>query len=293
MSGAGKQLAARFFEDMHWRVVDNLPPRLLPLIVDERENEEAGATQNLCLVCDVRGGRIGDLLPALKRLQESGAKPVLLFLDTSDESLVSRFKETRRTHPLFDEAGGILPAIAREREVLGAVKEQADIVIDTTGLAPAALRTRLLDEFGTEGAPRQHPLTVTVASFGFKHGTPLDVDLLFDVRFLNNPHYVDELRPHDGREAMIEEFVMADERTACFLDRLYDLVGWTLPHYVSEGKAYLTIGIGCTGGRHRSVVVAEKLSKFLRERGYRVFTQHRDVGRLPSPPPVTTLEKDR
>jgi UPF0042 nucleotide-binding protein len=280
MSGAGKALAARYFEDMQYRVVDNLPPRLLPLVtVEEAEGEGGKPSPPLCLVCDVRGGHVEDLLPALDLLKENGGVPVLLFLDAPDEALVQRFKETRRTHPLFLSAGGILPAIARERELLAPIKERADKVIDTGGLSPADLRQSLLAEFAPTDDQRRQPLTVTVASFGFKHGTPLDVDLLFDVRFLRNPHYVDELRPYDGRDAAVEEYVMADDRTGCFLDRLYDLVGWSLPHYVAEGKAYLTVGIGCTGGKHRSVVVAEKLSKFLRERGYRVITQHRDVHR--------------
>ena len=180
---------------------------------------------------------------------------------------------------MFDQENGILPAIAKERNLLAAVKERAGIVIDTTGLSPGDLRARLLDTFTPQNAPRQHPLTVTVASFGFKHGTPLDADLLFDVRFLRNPHYVDELRPLTGKNALVEAYVMGDERTDAFLDRLYDLVGWSLPHYVSEGKAYLTVAIGCTGGRHRSVVVAEKLGKFLTDRGYRVLVSHRDSHR--------------
>jgi UPF0042 nucleotide-binding protein len=284
MSGAGKQLASRFFEDMHWRVVDNLPPRMLPLIFDDRDlgSETPGDDpQPLCLVCDVRGGRIDDLLPALNLLcgDARHPSPVVLFLDASDEELIHRFKETRRTHPLFLSANGILPAIAREREILGPIKERADFSLDTTGLTAADLRGRLEDIFAGEGAPRQHPLTVTVASFGFKHATPLDADLLFDVRFLRNPHYVDELRPHDGRNPHVEAYVMADDRTNSFLERLYDLVGWSLPHYVSEGKAYLTIAIGCTGGRHRSVVVAEKLGRFIADRGYRVLIQHRDAVR--------------
>lgn len=280
MSGAGKQLAATYFEDMSFRVVDNLPPRLLPLVIAEEEGS-SGASPPLCLVCDVRGGSIGELLPALDRLRsENGAAPpALLFLEASDEALVQRFKETRRTHPLFLSAGGILPAIAAERALLGPIKERSDKIVDTTGLAPADLRAQLLDAFAPTDEQRLHPLTVTIASFGFKHGSPLDADLLFDVRFLRNPHYVDELRPFDGRDAAVEQYVMADERTACFLERLYDLVGWSLPQYVAEGKAYLTIGIGCTGGKHRSVVVSEKLARFLRERGYRVVMQHRDVGR--------------
>jgi UPF0042 nucleotide-binding protein len=289
MSGAGKQLAARYFEDMKWRVVDNMPPRLLPLLVDEREQSahgESGQHTGLCAVCDVRGGRISDLLPSLELLAETGTRPVLVFLEASDEELVRRFKETRRTHPLFDSSGGVLPAIACERSLLGLVREQADLVIDTTDLHPADLRGRLVEAFapqhlgGLGQASRQQPLTVTVASFGFKHGVPLDADLVFDVRFLRNPHYDDMLRPHDGRNKAVEAFVMADERTGSFLERLYDLVGWSLPHYVSEGKAYLTIGIGCTGGRHRSIVVSEKLAQFIRDRGYPVLVQHRDVYRV-------------
>lgn len=275
MSGAGKQLAATFFEDLRWRVVDNLPPRLLPLLVEET----ASAAAPLCLVCDVRSGGGDELLLALERLRgEAGARPVLLFLDASDMVLIQRFKETRRTHPLFEACGGILPALAAERALLGPVKERADVVLDTSDRSPADLRAQIAERFAGS-QQRAQPLTVTVASFGFKHGMPLDADLLFDVRFLNNPHYVDALRPFDGRDAAVARYVMADERTGCFLERLYDLVGWSLPQYVVEGKAYLTIAIGCTGGRHRSVVVGEQLAGFLRERGYRVLVEHRDVGR--------------
>jgi UPF0042 nucleotide-binding protein len=236
----------------------------------------------LCVVCDVRGERIRDLVPALDLLAGMGVRATLLFLDASDDELVRRFKETRRTHPLFDGAGGILPAIAEERLLLQPIRERADIILDTTGTTPAELRGRLIDDFSPTEELRRHPLTVTVASFGFKHGTPLDADLLFDVRFLRNPHYEDALRPLDGRDPVVEAYVMADERTTCFLDRLYDLVGWSLPHYIAEGKAYLTIGIGCTGGQHRSVVVAEKLGRFLADRGYRVLVQHRDLEREPA-----------
>jgi UPF0042 nucleotide-binding protein len=282
MSGAGKQLAARCFEDMKWRVVDNLPPRLLPLIIDEQEYRPDAPATPLCVVCDVRGERIQDLVPALDLLTEMGPRATLLFLDATDDELVRRFKETRRTHPLFDAAGGILPAIAAERLLLQPIRERADIILDTTGTSPAELRGRLIDDFSPTEDLRRHPLTVTVASFGFKHGTPLDADLLFDVRFLRNPHYEEALRPLDGRDPAVESYIMADERTTCFLDRLYDLVGWSLPHYVSEGKAYLTIGIGCTGGKHRSVVIAEKLGRFLTDRGYRALVQHRDLEREPA-----------
>lgn len=282
MSGAGKQMASRQFEDMKWRVIDNLPPRLLRMVAEERSADDPGTP--LCVVSDVRGGRIHDLLPEINALDGSGTRPILLFLDASDEELVRRFKETRRPHPLFDSAGGILPAIAEERRLLDNLRERADLIIDTTGLHGSDLRSRLQEAFTGVAALRQPPLTVTVVSFGFKHGIPLDVDLMFDVRFLRNPHYVSTLRPYDGRNPEVEAYVMGDERTTCFLERLYDLVGWCLPHYISEGKAYLTIGIGCTGGRHRSVVVGEKLGTFLTERGYRVVVQHRDTERDPPRP---------
>jgi UPF0042 nucleotide-binding protein len=274
MSGAGKQSAQRTFEDLGWRVVDNLPPRLLPMVAAQSADDD---DKPLCLVCDVRGGHIADLLPAYEVLDETDIEPVLLFLDASDETLLRRFKETRRTHPLFAETGGIIPAIAKEREYLAPLKERADRVMDTSALGPGELRGLLMDEYAT-AERKQHPITVTVASFGFKHGMPQDADLLFDVRFLSNPFYIPELKGHSGLDEEVERYVMSDDRTQAFLERLYDLVGWSLPHYVSEGKAYLTVGIGCTGGKHRSVVVAEKLARFLRERGYRVLVQHRDSG---------------
>ncbi len=287
MSGAGKQLAARFFEDMGWRVIDNLPPRLLPdLAMGElaacREigDQSPSVPPRLCVIADVRAGKdFAGLLPALDTLRDRDMPAVLVFLDATDEALVQRFKETRRTHPLFLAHGGILPALSAERETLVSVKARADKVIDTSDLAPSDLRTQILELWG-QPEQRRHPLTVTVTSFGFKHGLPLDADLIFDVRFLRNPHYVDALRPCDGRDEAVQRYVMDDDRTGCFLERLYDMVGWSLPQYVDEGKAYLTVGIGCTGGKHRSVVITEKLVRFLQNRGYPVIMQHRDIGRF-------------
>lgn len=268
LSGAGKGLAARTFEDLGWQVVDNLPPRLVPVAADGRRGP-------ICLVCDTRSGETEAILPSLDQLDPPAR---LIFLDATDEELVKRFKETRRSHPLFAQTQGILPAIAAERAALAAVKGRADLVIDTSVLAPADLRALLRARFGA-GDDQLQPLTVTVASFGFKHGIPLDADLVFDVRFLRNPHYEPDLRAKDGRDPEVDAFVMADERTPCVLERLFDLVGWSLPHYVQEGKAYLTVAIGCTGGQHRSVVVAERLGRFVRERGYPVLIQHRDAER--------------
>ncbi|WP_395140958.1 RNase adapter RapZ [Armatimonas sp.] len=270
MSGAGKQTAARSFEDMGWQVVENIPPRLFSSLLSGMPKDEP-----LCIVNDVRSGEF-EALPA--GILSLSAAPTLVFLDSSDETLIRRFKETRRPHPFFFEAGGILPAIALERARLTSLKEQADLVIDTSGMSMPELQAFLRERFA---APehQQQPITVTVASFGFKHGTPLDADLLFDVRFLRNPYYNQALREKDGRDEEVRTFVEADERTGAFLERLYDLVGWSLPHYIAEGKAYLTIGIGCTGGKHRSVMISEKLSVFLKALGYRVLTQHRDVER--------------
>ena len=280
MSGAGKALAAKTFEDMAFTVVDNLPPVLLPELVAQcREGGDQAPSRRLAVVVDARTGVFFvDLEPALRRVQEQGVKPTVLFLDATDEVLVQRFKETRRRHPLFDDNGGILGSIQAERDLLEGTKEAADKVVDTSDLDPPQLRGLLLADFGLEPDKNQG-LTVTITSFGFKYGLPLDADLVFDVRFLNNPHYVDELRPFDGRDGRVEEFVMADPDTAPFLHKLYDLIDWSIPQYVEEGKAYLTIAIGCTGGRHRSVVVSEKLGQYLRARDYRVLVQHRDVGK--------------
>ncbi len=199
MSGAGKRLAARYFEDMGWRVVDNLPPRLLPNLalagVETFRAGEGDRAPGLCVVCDVRAGQeLSGLLPAAAALERGGLPPVLLFLEASDDALVRRFRETRRTHPLFLPYKGILPAIHAERALLGPIKERAGAVIDTTALSPADLRDGLLGLFGG-GEERRQPLLVSVASFGFKHGLPLDADLVFDVRFLRNPHYVDDGAP--------------------------------------------------------------------------------------------------
>jgi UPF0042 nucleotide-binding protein len=269
---------------MGWRVVDNLPPALLPdlfrgTIADEHDGSLLA--RPLCVVCDVRAGEaglraLGSIFDGLR--DKDGLSFTLLFLDASDDALVRRFKETRRSHPLFARTQSILDALAAEQDLLVPIRARADKVIDTSGLSAGDLRSELRALFGDE-TQKTHPITVTVASFGFKHGAPQDADLLFDVRFLRNPHYVDALRPFDGRDPAVERYVMADERTEGFLERLYDLVGWSLPHYVSEGKAYLTVAVGCTGGRHRSVVVAEKLARFVRERGYPVLTQHRDLDR--------------
>jgi UPF0042 nucleotide-binding protein len=278
MSGAGKATAAKAFEDMAYTVVDNLPPVLLPELVEKCV--AAGPqppADRLAVVIDLRSGSFfNGLEPAMDLVRLQGVHPTLLFLDASDAVLVQRFKETRRRHPLFDDHGGILGSLKFEREMLETLRENADKVVDTTDFDVHSLRNLLMSEFSPTES-NNHGLTVTVASFGFKHGLPLDADLVFDVRFLINPHYVDDLRPYDGRNELVEQYVMRDSDTGVFLSKLYDLMDFSVPQYVREGKAYLTVAIGCTGGRHRSVVVAEKLGDFLRAKGYRVLVQHRDV----------------
>lgn len=280
MSGAGKALAAKTFEDMAFTVVDNLPPTLLQALVEAaRKPDGELAMPRLAVVMDSRSGSsFGSLESALQTVRANGVKPTVLFLDAADNVLVQRFKETRRKHPLFDEYGGILGSLEAERTLLESAKETADKIIDTSDITPSDLRTLIMAEFALE-PDKNLGITVTITSFGFKYGLPLDADLVFDVRFLQNPHYVEELRPYDGRDKRVEEYVMGDVDTAPFLQKLYDLVTWSLPQYMEEGKAYLTIAIGCTGGRHRSVVVSEKLGQYLRAQDRRVLIQHRDVGK--------------
>jgi len=281
MSGAGKATAAKVFEDMAYTVVDNLPPILLPELVEKCLTlGEKPPGQRLAVVIDARSGALLlGLEPALALVRQSAIRPTVLFLDASDGVLVQRFKETRRKHPLFEDSGGILGSIQAERSMLEDIKEGADKVVDTSDMDSHELRNLLLSEF-SQTQDKNQGLIVTVNSFGFKYGLPLDADLVFDVRFLVNPHYVDDLRPYDGRNQLVEEYVMRDPDSALFLEKLYDLIDWSIPRYVAEGKAYLTVAIGCTGGRHRSVVVSEKLGEHLQGQGFRVLVQHRDVGKI-------------
>jgi UPF0042 nucleotide-binding protein len=280
MSGAGKATAAKVFEDMGFTVVDNLPAPLLTDLVGRCLTGGAQPpVERLAVVIDARTGSfLSELESSLASVRGMGIRPTVLFLDASDGVLVQRFKETRRRHPLFEASGGILGSVQAERTLLEDIKEAADKVVDTSDMGAHELRGLIQNEFAP-ALDKNQGLIVTVNSFGFKYGLPLDADLVFDVRFLVNPHYVDDLRPYDGRNQLVEEFVMRDPDSGLFLEKLYDLMDWSVPRYVSEGKAYLTVSIGCTGGRHRSVVVSEKLGAHLREQGFRVLVQHRDVNK--------------
>lgn len=275
MSGAGRTIVLRRFEDMGYYCVDNLPPSLLPQFAEVCRTTK-GVDKVAC-VADLRAGPFfGDLADNLRKLRETGVVIRILFLDASDEALVKRFKETRRRHPLFHRRRGILESIKAEREMLREVRALADKVIDTSALLPKDLRAEISDSFGDQHV--EGP-TITLRSFGFKHGLPLDVDILFDVRHLVNPHWVPHLKHLDGRCQPVAEYVDADPATGEYLQKLYDLVKFSIPRHIAEGRAYLTIGVGCTGGQHRSVLVAERLGAFLSGEGYHVVVQHRDVSK--------------
>ncbi|MCE5197675.1 MAG: RNase adapter RapZ [Armatimonadota bacterium] len=278
LSGAGKSLATATFEDLDYFCLDNLPPNLLPAAVELWQPPRDA--QDVAITVDVRAGQFfEDLLPIIQQLRQSElpqfSRPMLLFLNASDAELVKRFKETRRKHPLVKKEHGILEAIKIEREALADLQEQADKIIDTTNLEPEGLR-RLLREFFSPTKPQER-LMVAIVSFGFKHGVPLDADVVFDVRFLANPFWVPELKEKDGTTEEAQQYILSDPLTEPLLEKLFDLVEFSIPQYIKEGKAYLTIAIGCTGGKQRSVVVANELAKFLASANYVVRVEHRDL----------------
>ncbi|HZD38023.1 MAG TPA: RNase adapter RapZ [Actinomycetes bacterium] len=275
MSGAGRSEAAKVLEDLGYFVIDNLPPSLIGRVA---ELALVGRDRSrVALVVDARGGAFADDVSELQRaLEPLRARTItlrVLFLEASDEVLVRRFEQTRRRHPVAGER--VVEAIARERGLLRELRAGADLVIDTSDLNVHELRNRILAAFADEAAG----LLVTVASFGFKYGLPLDADVVLDVRFLPNPHWVPTLRPKTGQDLAVRDYVLEQEGTKAFMDRVEALLEIALPGYVREGKHYLTVAIGCTGGRHRSVVLAEELGRWLADRNFRVNVTHRDMER--------------
>jgi UPF0042 nucleotide-binding protein len=276
MSGAGKSQAMGAFEDAGWFCVDNLPPGLLPALAD-LFLLEGSRVERAAVVCDVRGGVwFKDLEPVLERVEEAaGVRPRVVFLEASDETLITRFRETRRPHPL-SVSGTVSEGIERERDELADVRGRADVVIDTSALSIWDLRRRVAETLlSAEGRPRMH---VQFVSFGYKHGVPRDADLLIDVRFLANPHYVQELRPFTGLDQPVADFVRASAGMEEFMARLEGLLDFLLPAYAEEGKTSVVIGIGCTGGRHRSVTIAEMLARRYAPR-FDVSVSHRHIDR--------------
>jgi RNase adapter protein RapZ len=274
MSGAGKSNAAKCLEDLGYFCVDNLPPSLIPKFA-----ELTLSSRNLnrvALVLDIRGEEMfGNVLGQLRSLEHEQIPYRVVFLDASDEMLVRRYSETRRKHPL--DRGRIIDSILAERAELKPIRDAADVIIDTTTLTLAALKEKL--GHATEGTARADVLTVSVVSFGYKYGVPLDADLVFDVRFLANPNYVDELRLLTGAHPAVIAFLEADEEVGAFKNELFGFLDYLVPRFMREGKAHLTIGIGCTGGRHRSVYIANELAAHLRTKRVRAFVEFRDAQR--------------
>jgi len=274
MSGAGKSLCVKYFEDIGYFCVDNLPPSLIPKFT-EVILQSKNPIDKIALIVDIRGGIMFlDLFPALQQLQEIGIAYRILFLDATDAVLVKRFKETRRTHPLSPE-GRLAEGIEEERRILQAVKDKADYIIDTSNLTPRQLKEEITRLF-VEGKTFKG-LIVNIVSFGFKHGIPMDCDLVFDVRFIPNPYYVPELKPKSGLDPDVSDYVLSFPETRKFLNKLNEMITFLIPYYVKEGKTQLIIGIGCTGGRHRSVAIANRLAQMQRDKGSSVVTQHRDI----------------
>lgn len=273
LSGAGKSEAMRSFEDLGYFCVDNLPPALIPKFA-ELCSRSSGQVHQVALVIDIRGGQFFEhLFDALAELEAVGFKYTIVFLEASDEALVRRFKATRRRHPLVPD-GSVLEGIREERRRLQELRGRAHHVLDTTQMTPRELKEKIAHLF-TPG--QGEGVAVTVMSFGFKNGVPLDADLVFDVRFLPNPYWVEDLAPATGEDPAVEEYVFKWPVTQRFLEKLYDMLDFLIPQYTRETKSHLLIGIGCTGGRHRSVAVARKVADFLRSRGFRVAVQHRDL----------------
>ncbi|MCH5586009.1 RNase adapter RapZ [Shimazuella sp. AN120528] len=272
MSGAGKTVAAQCFEDLGYFCVDNLPPILISKFA-ELLGQSNGKLQKVALIIDLRGRAFfSTLLDSLKQLEEQyGIHHQILFLEADDDTLVRRYKETRRRHPLAPD-GTPLDGIRQERMLLQELREKADNIIDTSRLRPLELKQQIQ----TLQKASKTDAFVTFMSFGFKHGIPIDADLVFDVRFLPNPHYVDELRPQTGREKIVSDYVMKWEETKLFLEKIIDLLTFLIPQYKKEGKSQLVVAIGCTGGKHRSVAIAEHLYHTLKDQE-RCQVKHRDM----------------
>ncbi len=272
LSGAGKSHALNCFEDLGYYCVDNIPPTLIPKFADlfiQSENKK------VALVCDMRGAAFfNDLFMALQELEGRNVDYEILFLAASDEALIRRFKETRRRHPLGEHS---LPeAISREREALSGLRGKASREIDTTFLKPWELKSKIVEIY--EPGQRDKNLQIRLLSFGFKYGLPPDADLVFDVRFLPNPHYVDQLKALTGDDPKVREYVWQWSETGRYFDKVKDLLDFSIPYYIKEGKTSLVISVGCTGGKHRSVVLSEDLGRFLGSR-YNVIVEHRDIGK--------------
>jgi UPF0042 nucleotide-binding protein len=276
MSGAGRSTAAKSLEDLDWFVVDNLPPGLLATMADLGGRVQ-GAVPRIAVVVDVRSRAFTtDLHTSIEELEARGVHPRVVFLEASDDELVRRFENVRRPHPL-QEDGRLVDGIARERARLLEVRAEADLVLDTTGLNVHELRAKIVGFFGDDSG--ESSLRATVVSFGYKYGLPVDADLVVDCRFLPNPHWVPELRAQNGRDEAVRDYVLSQRGAKEFLDAYTEVLRLLTEGYEREGKHYVTLAVGCTGGKHRSVAMTEQLAARLRDEGLDVQVAHRDLGR--------------
>lgn len=274
LSGAGRSSAADDLEDLGWFVIDNLPPTLIPKVAELAAGDDA--YERVALAVGTTS-ELEQVLPSVATLRAARTRVRVLFLDASTEVLIRRYEGTRRRHPTAENERSLAEAIAYEREILEPVKAEADVVVDTSELNVHQLRDRIRDLFGTDDPA--HGMQTTVVSFGYKHGIPLDTDLVLDCRFLPNPHWDEALRPHTGLDEPVRRFVLDQPEAVAFLERITDLLDLLLPAYEAEGKSYLTVAFGCTGGRHRSVAIAEAVAAHLRTRGLAPTVTHRDLAR--------------
>ncbi len=274
LSGAGKSYAMKSMEDLGYYCVDNIPPVLIPQIISLCCNR-IDIIEKIALVVDIRGGSFfDDLFSSLDEMDRNEYNYDVLFLEASDEALIKRFKETRRGHPMNPD-GSIVDGIKEERERLAEIKKRANRIIDTSSLNIHDLKSSMKSIYA-DGASGTN-LGITVMSFGFKKGIPLDTDMVFDVRFLPNPHYIEELRPHTGNDQVIRDYVMKWPESRAFADRLFNMVDFLVPYYEKEGRHQLIISIGCTGGQHRSVTFANLLYDHLQSKGLRAIVKHREI----------------
>jgi UPF0042 nucleotide-binding protein len=274
VSGAGKSLVVKYLEDLGFFCVDNLPPVLIPKFA-EICVQSRGKINKIALVIDIRGGELFNaLFPELNALKEAGLSYEILFLEASDKVLIKRFKESRRIHPLAPE-GRLIKGINQERELLSEIKRIATYIVDTSNLTPRQLKEEISNIF-VEGK-KFDGMIINIISFGFKYGIPIDCDLVFDVRFIPNPYYIDSMKRQTGKNDAVREYVLGFNETIVFLSKLYDMLEFLLPSYVKEGKSQLVVGIGCTGGRHRSVAISEALYAHLSGKEHRVVIEHRDI----------------
>ena len=275
LSGAGKSEATNALEDMGYFCVDNLPPKLIKKFAEVCKQSQ-GSIDKVALVMDIRGGIFfDDLFESLSELSKEQFQYEILFLDTSDEVLVKRFKEKRRSHPLAP-GGRVITGIELERQKLREVKDKADVIIDTSKYAIKDLREEMARKFGDKEMPEKQ-MAITILSFGFKYGIPVDSDLVFDVRFIPNPFYIPELKPFSGNDEPVKNYVMEQTETQTFLQKANDMFEFLIPNYQKEGKRQLIISIGCTGGRHRSVAIANSIYETLRVNNHDVYIEHRDI----------------